>query len=71
VAVLVAIVGSASGDVVGAFHSAWLFNVGAALVAGAAAYAIGPLRSGALEVQPLGHADRLPRLEPVEQRSGV
>ena len=72
VAVLVAIVGTPSpGGMVDAFQHAWLFNVGAAIVAGMAAFAIGPRRSGALEVEPLAHADRLPRLEPVEQRSGV
>jgi EmrB/QacA subfamily drug resistance transporter len=73
VAVLVAIVGTPSpGGAVEAFHNAWLFNVAAALIAGAAAIAIGPRRSRALEVEPAAHADRgLPRLEPVEQRSGV
>jgi EmrB/QacA subfamily drug resistance transporter len=72
VAVLVAIVGNpAGGDVLGAFHHAWWFNVVAALLAGAGAWAIGPRRSGALEVEPFAHADRLERLQPVEQRAGV
>ena len=68
-AILVAVLGAGTG--VGAFHDAWVFNVTAAPLAGAAALAIGPRPSGVVEVEPLGHVDRLPRLEPVEQRSGV
>jgi hypothetical protein len=33
--------------------------------------AIGPRPSRAVEVEPLAHGDRLPRLEPLEQRSGL
>ena len=69
---LVAIVGTPSpGGAIDLFQYAWLFNVAAALLAGTAAIAIGARRSGALEVEPVAHGDRLPRLEPVEQRSGV
>jgi EmrB/QacA subfamily drug resistance transporter len=72
VAVLVAIIGTpAPGAVEQAFHNAWWFNVAAALVAGAAAFAIGPRRSGAPEVEPLVARDRLVRLEPVEEGAGV
>jgi MFS family permease len=72
VAVLVAVIGTADGaGLLDAFRHAWLFNVAAALLAGVAAVGIGPRRSGAVEVEPLGHVDRLPRLEPVEQVSGV
>jgi EmrB/QacA subfamily drug resistance transporter len=69
VAILVAVLGTSAG--IDAFHSAWLFNIGAALVAGVAAFAIGPRPSAAVEVEPLPHADRLRRLEPVEERAGV
>jgi len=69
VAVLVAILGDRTG--ITAFHDAWWFNVIAALVAGAAAFAIGPLRSGPVEVEPLGHTDRLVRLQAVEEGAGV
>jgi MFS family permease len=72
VAMLVAIVGEpAPGALVHVFRTAWAFNVLAALVAGGAALAIGPRPSAALEVQPPVHGDRLPTLEPVEQRAGV
>jgi MFS family permease len=69
VAVLVAILGERTG--VGAFHDAWWFNVIAAVVAGAAAFAIGPRPSAAVEIEPLGHPDRLVLLEPVEEHAGV
>jgi MFS family permease len=72
VAILVAVIGDpAPGALLDAFKQGWTFNVAAALVAGAAAAAIGPRGSGGVEVEPLLHGDRLPRLEVVEQRSGV
>ena len=52
VAILVAIVGQPSGSAVAAFRSGWTFIVGAALCAGAALLAVGPVSIGSAEPAP-------------------